>query len=498
MDNRKKRCILVLVIFLSFGLVGFSTFHNPTTVYAVYLDGSRIGTVKSKSEFLEYINMKEEIIRKEYGVDQVYSPKGVEIRKVVTYNSEVDSDEAIYNKIVVAKKFTIRGIKVTITDTENKDEEVKSIYVLNKGIFDEALATAIKAFVNVDKYNEYMEGEQEEIEDTGSIIENIDLKEKVTYREDLISVSEHIFKDVDELTKYLLYGTLDKQSTYTVVAGDTISDVASKNKLNVQEFLIANPDFRSENNLLYENQEVTVGLINPVISVIVEEHSVENEEKSFDTEIKYDDTALKGTEYVSREGENGLYKVTKKKQYINGQLSDVVLVNSTEVKPSVSKVVVKGDKYVPDVADLSYWAWPTEQPYTITTYFEYRWGSFHSAIDIYVGHGSKIYAANNGKVEVAKGGCTPGYISCNGRQGNYLIINHNAGGYYTVYMHLKDFLVKPGDTVARGQQIATMGNTGEVDPVPSSYSPYAGTHLHFAVRRGGANGSAMNPLSLYR
>lgn len=73
-------------------------------------------------------------------------------------------------------------------------------------------------------------------------------------------------------------------------------------------------------------------------------------------------------------------------------------------------------KYAPNVADLSYWAWPTEKPYTITTYFEYRWGSFHDALDIYVGYGSPIYAANNGVVVDAKSGCYPGNTRCNGEE----------------------------------------------------------------------------------
>ena len=60
----------------------------------------------------------------------------------------------------------------------------------------------------------------------------------------------------------------------------------------------------------------------------------------------------------------------------------------------------------------------------------------------------------------AVGGCSPGYTRCNGGRGNYIIVNHNAGGYYTIYMHLRDFNVSVGQTVARGQKIATMGNTG--------------------------------------
>ena len=64
-------------------------------------------------------------------------------------------------------------------------------------------------------------------------------------------------------------------------------------------------------------------------------------------------------------------------------------------------------------------------------------------------------------------------------------------------MHLKEVYVKQGQTVERGQKIGTMGNTGNVYPVPNAYQPYNGTHLHFSVRRWSAYGSSINPYNLY-
>ena len=226
---------------------------------------------------------------------------------------------------------------------------------------------------------------------------------------------------------------------------------------------------------------------------------VEDVEKEYTTEIKYDENQNVGYENVEREGEKGLDKVVRKYQYINGQLVDAVNVSSTEIKPAVSKIVVKGEKVIPNVADTSYWGWPTEYPYTITSYFEYRWGSFHNAIDIYVGYNSSIYAANNGTVYQVGTGCAPGAINCNNQRGNFIIINHNTGNIYTQYMHLNQILVQPGQTVSRGQKIATMGNTGFVVPTPSAYSPYSGTHLDFSVYLGVPfkGGTPINPLRLY-
>lgn len=491
--------IIVLVIScLAIFLLGFEKKVNtdPRTVYTVYLDGKSIGTLESRDSFEEFINVKEDQLKKKYDVEEVHTPKGVEIKKTITYDTAVNSNEEIYNKIISNKNFTVQGYAINIISDDEEKQDI-TIYVLSKDIFDEAIENTIKAFVDKDEYEKFMNGSQEEIKDTGSMIENIDFSETIIYKETLISTNEKIFTDVDELSKYLLYGTLDSQDTYTVKAEDTIESIANAHKLNVQEFLIANPEFTSENNLLYESQEVVVGLIQPIISVVVDVHSVTDEEKAYDTEFQYDSSQYIGYQSVLREGENGLYKITRKSQYVNGQLISATISNSTEIKPSINRIVVKGEKYAPNVADLSYWAWPTDRPYTITSYYEYRWGSFHDALDIYVGYGSPVYAANNGVVYKIGTGCTPGYIACNGRQGNYILINHNAGGYYTIYMHLRDILVSEGQTVARGQKIATMGNTGNVYPVPSSSNPYGGTHLHFGVRVGSPYGSTINPLNLY-
>ena len=488
----------IIIISISILLLVFTNkkSNEPHVLYTVYLDGKSIGNIASRESFESFINVKEEELKKKYDTDTVYTPKGVEIKKTFTYNTSVSSDEQIYSKIISNKKFTVHGYEIKIANNEDKSK-VRTIYTLSKSIFDEAIQDTIKAFVDGEQYEKFLAGTQEEVKDSGSMIENIDIEEDITYKETLIPTDEQIFTDSDELSKYLLYGNLDKQETYIVKADDSIESIASSHKLNVQEFLIANPSFTSENNLLYENQEVNVGLINPIISVVVDVHTVGDEERDYDTEIQYDSGQYIGYQETIRDGENGLYKVTRKSQYVNGQLISATIANSSEIKPAVNRIIVKGQKYAPNVADLTYWAWPTDRPYTITTYFEYRWGSFHDALDIYVGYGSSVYAANNGVVVNAVGGCSPGYTRCNGGRGNYIIVNHNAGGYYTIYMHLRDFNVSVGQTVARGQKIATMGNTGYVVPVPSSYNPYGGTHLHFGVMVGGPNGTPVNPLNLY-
>ncbi len=495
---------LTIILTLSIFLLGFNNdnYDSPEVVYSVYLDGKIIGKIESKDDFEEYINAKEEAIRKKYEVKTVNAPKGVEIKKTVTYNPKIETSETIYNRIIAVKNFTVKGIVITIDNPQKEDYEAKTINVLNKKIFDKALNSTIKAFVNDEEYEDFMNGTQEEIVNTGSLVENIDLEEEVTYKEELISTEEKIFTDSDELAKYLLYGTTDQQEVYITRSGDTIEDIAYLHKLNVNEFLIANPQFNSVNNLLYESQEVVVGLIDPVISVAVVVHAVEEEKKSYETEIQYDSTQYAGYQAVIREGEEGLYKVTRKYQYVNGQLTGAVVISSTELKPAVNRILIKGEKIAPSVADLSYWAWPTNRPYTISSGYAWRWGSFHGALDITgTGYGSSIYAANNGVVHYVSTGCCAGYgcLGCGGGGGNYVIINHNIGNYYTIYMHMNSVYVTVGQTVARGQRIGTMGNTGSVDPVPTPYCLYCGVHLHFALYIGDPNGGGyyINPYNIY-
>lgn len=149
---------------------------------------------------------------------------------------------------------------------------------------------------------------------------------------------------------------------------------------------------------------------------------------------------------------------------------------------AVSKHVVSND-----------WVYPVKGNYIVTTEYSYS----HQAIDIYsyAGYDSNIVAANSGEVIQSVGGCYRGDINCNGRRGNYIIIKHNLGNYYTVYMHLNRLMVHVGDSVRSGDVIATMGNTENVIPVPTNNNPYGGTHLHFCLFIGEPyhGGYAVNP-----
>ena len=136
------------------------------------------------------------------------------------------------------------------------------------------------------------------------------------------------------------------------------------------------------------------------------------------------------------------------------------------------------------------WVFPVNDVYVITTYYN----ESHKAIDIASKYNTNIYSISDGIVVSAKSGCIAGNISCNGKAGNNVIIKHNDGQYSSKYMHLNQINVKVGDTISVGQIIGTMGNTGNVIPVPTESNPFGGTHLHFVLLKGN---ESINPNLFY-
>lgn len=470
---------------------------SPKEVYKVYLDGKVIGNIKNKTELENYINEEQKELKEKYSVDKVYVPTGVDIQKCTTYEKEILSAKKVHNIIKEEKPFTIKGYKVTINPTDevttseeettDKKREKIVINVLDKKMFDSAIKTVVKAFVTPEEYNNFKNDTQSEIKETGSLIEDIYIAQNITEKEAFISTDSEIFTDEKTLTKYLMFSELKEDQYYTVQEGDTIETIAYNNKLAPSEFLIVNPEFSSENNLLSPGQQVKVGLINPLVDVIVEKHEVFDQESKYATTTEEDPNMTYGVEKVITEGQNGTDRLTTKIKYDNGDASNVVIVSTETIEPSVSKVVKVGTKqefggnYSTVVMSGSY-AWPTIAQHYISSPFGYRWGRLHAGIDIAgSGSGSPIFAAGSGTVVSS---------IADWSVGTNVVINHG-NGYYTTYLHLSSKFVKPGATVQKGQQIGTMGSTGRS----------TGTHLHFGLWIGGEpyhGGVVADPMRLYK
>ena len=112
----------------------------------------------------------------------------------------------------------------------------------------------------------------------------------------------------------------------------------------------------------------------------------------------------------------------------------------------------------------------------LTSGFGLRWGTNHNGIDIANSIGTPIYATTDGVV--AESGPASGF-------GMWVRVRH-PDDTVSVYGHINESLVREGQRVAAGEQIATIGNRGQS----------TGPHLHFEIWKGGEQ--KINPMTWLR
>ena len=477
--------------------------NGPIEGYRVYLEGEPIGLIKSRDELNDYINVQQEKLKQKYHVDKVYIPNDIDISKELTYDEHLDSVESIYQKISNKSPFTIKGYQITIDRTnssnyenddnvvdENKAKIIK-LYVLNKDIFTKAVEDVILSFVDDKQYTAFVNKEKIELQATGEIVENIYIEDNITIKEANIPTNETIYMDSHSLTKYLIFGDNAEEKKYKVKSGDSIEKIADNNSMSINELLIANADLTSETSLIYLNQELNVGKVNPIFTTIVEKHVVQDQKIKYKTIYQYDNHLYQGQSKTKQEGSNGVTRVTQKVKMINGEISQAYIVSSEELVPAVNKIVVKGGKQVKRGDGA--WSWPTNFPYIISSRFGWRWGRLHRGVDICgTGRGSPIYAARDGVVTS---------IDYNSSMGYFVRIKHD-NGYYTQYGHMQNIhrndrsgsLGSATKYIEVGQRVKVHDVIGEMGSSGGS----TGVHLHFEIWDGPPyQANCYNPLLFY-
>ncbi len=246
-------------------------------------------------------------------------------------------------------------------------------------------------------------------------------------------------------------------TTYTVAAGDTVLGIAAKFGLQPETILWANSNIEQNPDRLAIGDVLNILPFDGVLHVVKAGDTLSGLAAKF----KVDAGTI--VEYEP----NGLADV-----------ADALKIGSQVVVPNGSKPFVAAPTIpstavrvnAPDDANIGSgsFSWPASG--NITQQF---WGG-HRAIDIGSWTGAPVKAADGGYVVLAGGGWNGGY-------GNHVIIDHG-NGFTTLYAHMNSIFVRSGESVSRGQQIGTVGNTGNS----------TGPHLHFEIQY---QGSARNPFN---
>ncbi|MCX6721829.1 MAG: M23 family metallopeptidase [Candidatus Staskawiczbacteria bacterium] len=236
---------------------------------------------------------------------------------------------------------------------------------------------------------------------------------------------------------------------YTVQAGDTLQSIADAYKISVNTLLWAN-DLTTYSTIKV-GQTLAVLPVDGVLHVVKSGDTVSGIAQTYKAQLQdvvsYNDLANQDDVYIG----------------------DILIIPGGVMPKKAGPVI---NNQIP-LAD-NFFIFPVQGHISQGLHF-------YNAVDIANKCGTPVYAAAAGVVQraVANGGWNAG-------MGNHITILHS-NGTVTYYGHLMALMVKPGDKVYTGQNIALMGGARGMAGAGDS----TGCHLHFEVV------GARNPLSVY-
>jgi murein DD-endopeptidase MepM/ murein hydrolase activator NlpD len=428
-------CSILMVLFMFFSL------YNRN-IYAISVDGKVIGNAKNEKVIEK---LKQELLddyRDKMGCEIAFY-QNIQVEPVKALGQKVDTEQQLREKFRKILSVKIKAVCINI-------DEKQAAIVSDKEIAERVLQ---------DVKDHYVE------KTPGDLIK-IDIAEKVTLAEKYVNPLSIL--NEEDAKNLILQGSLE-MTTYKVQQGDTLWDIAHKQDMSVEELIQANPQLKSVDKLAL-GEIVNLKTIKPLLNVVVTKKVVYSENIPYKTETVKDKSIVKGNQKIKQTGQNGERQVTAEVTYKNGAKIEQNRIDEKIVKEPVNKIVACGTKVQLASRGSGRFLWPSSG--RVTSPFGRRGRGMHTGIDIANSKGTAIYAANSGTVS---------FVGRKGGYGNLVIINHG-GGFSTYYAHCNSTLVKSGQSVSRGQKIATVGTTGRT----------TGPHLHFEVR---VNGQPKNPIS---
>jgi murein DD-endopeptidase MepM/ murein hydrolase activator NlpD len=260
-------------------------------------------------------------------------------------------------------------------------------------------------------------------------------------------------------------------SEYTIQSGDTLSEIAIKVNIPVDDLVALNSDkLDDENSTIRQGEKLIITVPEPELSV--ERMEQNYYEEIYDADVIYidnDDWYTTQT-VVHQQPSAGFRRIVANVSYLNDQEVSREILKEEILMEAVPKIVERGTKIPPTyIKPIS--GGRQSSGFGKRTAPTKGASTYHKGVDWAVATGTSVYASSGGTV--AKAGWGSGY--------GYVVYIDHADGRQTRYGHLSKVLVKAGQTVKQGERIALSGNTGVS----------TGPHLHFEIL---INGTQVNPL----
>ena len=308
--------------------------------------------------------------------------------------------------------------------------------------------------------------EEKDFEDYDLGIMEMDFSEDVEIVESYLPLSQlTLLSDaVEQVTK-----EQEVPSVYTVVSGDTLSAIALKVNIPMEDIVAMNDSLETVETTIRVGQELVITVPVPEISVTRTERNYY--EETYDADVIYidNDSWYTTKSQVLQQPSAGFRKVVADVHYVNDKETSRDLLKEEIVKEAVAKIVERGTKTPPTFIRPISGGRKTSGfgPRHISVKGA---STYHQGLDLATPTGTSVYASCGGTVSKAGWGSGYGYV---------VYIDHE-GGSQTRYAHLSKILVKVGQKVKQGERIALSGNTGVT----------SGPHVHFEIL---LNGKRVDP-----
>ncbi len=305
--------------------------------------------------------------------------------------------------------------------------------------------------------------------ETGAADERVEFVSNVEVRTGLYAPTAMV--TVDAL-RQMFEGSTDPQY-YTIEEDDYLSDIAEKTGLSKKMLYYLNPEL--DETRLIPGKKLLISEPDVYLGVKVVRTTTYEEEIGYST-VRIEDSSLYVNQTkVKTPGKKGTKTVTAEITYVDGVKTSTKIISSVVTREPVTRELYVGTKDYPtsysSLAGTGAFIRPVNGMSISCKYRGYRG---HTGVDFSTSgaYGKPIYASAGGTV--ISSGWSGGY--------GYLVKIRHSNGWVTYYAHCSALLVKVGETVTQGQQIARVGSTGNS----------TGPHLHFEIR---INGKDVNPMN---
>lgn len=317
--SRASLGLLFAVVFIAVGALGFVYVSSAKNAIAINVSGNTVAIIKKTKKLdTEEITKQAELkIKSEIGTEIVINEK-IEFAETHAKSSEInDPNDAVIklsNSItykVLAYKITIEG--TTMAVLKNKADAQKVLDALMEPYVPQGDVKIVKQ----------------------EFVENVAISDIYVSPEELTTFD----KAVEILTT-----TSSVPETYVISAGDTLSTIARKTNMSIEELLKKNPGYTMETKLKI-GDELLVSVAKPVLSVqtVIETKVTEviekpvqtltnpNQPKSYKRSVQY--------------GSNGEAVVTYHTTRINSlETGEVEEISRETVKEAVPEIIEVGTK----------------------------------------------------------------------------------------------------------------------------------------------------------